>query len=106
MVPGADVREWTFNGYDYLYRFGLRPKVDNFSPSLKRTATGRFRDGDLANILHNATERPAGAFRARGTPLVLRVIEILSIEQARSWGTCSVGLTVCCQSVILIQVIP
>lgn len=62
------------------------------SPSLKRDGKGRFDDGALAKILQDSTEWSAGAFRARGTPEVLRVIEILSIEQARSWGTCSV----CC----------
>ena len=45
---------------------------------------------DLANILHNATETSASAFKARGIPSVLRVIEVLGIEQARSWGVCSV----------------
>ncbi|KAF8892276.1 heme peroxidase [Infundibulicybe gibba] len=35
---------------------------------LQRQEDGTFKDEDLANILHNATEHPAGAFRARGTP--------------------------------------
>jgi hypothetical protein len=38
-----------------------------------------------------AASSPAGAFRARGTPEVFRVVEILAIEQGRKWGTCSVG---------------
>lgn len=58
--------------------------------SLKRGTNGRFDDGDLARILQNGTEWSAGAFKARGTPEVLRVIEILGIEQSRSWGVCSV----------------
>jgi linoleate 10R-lipoxygenase len=62
---------------------------------LKRGKDGRFNDRDLAEILQNATERPAGAFGARGVPEVLRVIEVLGIEQARSWGTCSVRLAGC-----------
>ena len=36
----------------------------------------------------------AGAFGARGTPKVLRAIEILGIEQSRSWGACSVSCMV------------
>ena len=47
---------------------------------------------DLAKILLDATEAPAGAFKARGIPDVLRVIEILGILQSRSWGTCSVSV--------------
>lgn len=58
---------------------------------LQRDENGRFQDGDLAKILLDATEAPAGAYKARGTPEVLRVIELLSIEQGRSWGTCSVS---------------
>jgi prostaglandin-endoperoxide synthase 2 len=53
---------------------------------------GRFRDADLAKILQNATAAPASAFKARGTPEVLRIIEILSIEQGRKWGVCTVRI--------------
>jgi len=70
-----DVRTWTFGG-------------------LTRSEGGRFSDSELANILQNATEWSAGAFQARGSPQVLRVIEILGIEQARSWGTCSVSVVI------------
>ncbi|KZT06596.1 heme peroxidase [Laetiporus sulphureus 93-53] len=68
----TDLREWTFSG-------------------LQRDASGRYNDADLAHILQSATEAPAGAFRARGIPEALRVVEILGILQARSWGTCSLN---------------
>ncbi|KAG6847554.1 hypothetical protein H0H93_007410, partial [Arthromyces matolae] len=58
---------------------------------LKRGADGRFADDDLANILYSATETPAGSFRGRGTPTVLRVVEILSLEQSRAWGVCTMN---------------
>lgn len=58
---------------------------------MKRDANGRFNDAELAEIIINATEAPAGAFRARGTPDALRVVEILGIEQSRLWGTCSLN---------------
>ncbi|KAJ3785898.1 heme peroxidase [Lentinula aff. detonsa] len=67
-----DVRTWTFDG-------------------LKRDTNGRFRDADIAKILQDSTSYRAGAFRARGIPEVLRVIEILGIEQARGWGACSLN---------------
>ena len=60
------------------------------SNSLERDADGRFKDSDLANILYNSTEARAGAYGARRIPEALRVIEMMGIEQARSWGTCSV----------------
>ncbi|KAF7343790.1 Heme peroxidase [Mycena sanguinolenta] len=59
--------------------------------NLTRGADGRFADSDLARILQDATEAPAGAFRARGVPAVLRVMEILGITQARQWGVCTMN---------------
>ncbi|KAF9042906.1 heme peroxidase [Panaeolus papilionaceus] len=72
LIPPADKRKWTFNG-------------------LKRGSDGRFNDDELAKILLDSTEARAGAFGARGTPEVLRVIEIMGIQQSRSWGTCSLN---------------
>ncbi|KAF8878552.1 heme peroxidase [Infundibulicybe gibba] len=66
------------------------PRKRTFA-GLKRGPDGKFLDDDIADILHNATENPAGAFRARGTPAVLRVVEIMGIEQARRWGVCSMN---------------
>lgn len=57
--------------------------------SLKRGPDGRFSDDDLAGILQDATEKPAASYRARGTPGVLKIIEILGMEQARAWGVCT-----------------
>ncbi|KAK7052388.1 heme peroxidase [Favolaschia claudopus] len=72
MRPNPDPRKWTFD-------------------ELERGADGRFHDSDLAEILHNATSWRAGAYKARGIPEVLRVIEVLGIEQARRWGVCSMN---------------
>ncbi|KAI0766618.1 linoleate diol synthase [Trametes elegans] len=68
-----DVSHWTFGG---LQR---DPKTDKFD------------DAALANVLMNATEHPAGAFKARGTPYVMRLHEIMGIEQNRQWGVCSLN---------------
>ncbi|KAF9465406.1 heme peroxidase [Collybia nuda] len=67
-----DVKKWTFGG-------------------LARDTSGRFKDDDLAEIIQNATENIAGAFQARGIPESLRIVEILAMEQAREWGTCSLN---------------
>ncbi|EAU90460.2 heme peroxidase [Coprinopsis cinerea okayama7 len=64
--------EWTFGG-------------------LKRQPDGRFRDEDLARIIQDATECEAAAFGARGTPAVMRLNEIMGIEQSRRWGVCSLN---------------
>ncbi|KAF7356580.1 Heme peroxidase [Mycena venus] len=58
---------------------------------MQRQDNGSFKDEDLANILHNATEHPAAAFRARGTPASMRLHEMMGIEQNRRWGVCGLN---------------
>jgi len=72
LIPNKPVREWTFDG-------------------LKRDASGFFSDDDLANVIQNSTEWRASAFKARGIPECMRIIEIMGIQQARTWGTCSIN---------------
>jgi len=69
----------------------LLPGLDFFQR--KTRVDGRFRDADLAEILQNATQEVAGAFKARGIPECMKVVEILGIEQSREWGVCSVCST-------------
>lgn len=70
--PDPNVRKRTFGG-------------------LARNQSGAFNDEDLARIIHNAIEQRAGAFKAHGIPDVLRVVELLGIEQSRTWGACSLN---------------
>ncbi|KAJ6551508.1 heme peroxidase [Mycena capillaripes] len=72
MIPDPDPKKWTFD-------------------NLERGPDGRFKDSDLAKILQDSTSWRAGAYKARGIPEVLRVIEVLGIEQARQWGACSMN---------------
>lgn len=58
---------------------------------LKRGPDGKFSDDDLANILHSTTADLAGSYGARNTPPVLRLVEIMGMEQARSWGVCTMN---------------
>jgi linoleate 10R-lipoxygenase len=50
--------------------------------SLTRDSHGKFPDEEITRIIQDSTESPGGQFRARGTPEALRIIEILTIEQA------------------------
>ncbi|GBE86547.1 Linoleate 10R-lipoxygenase [Sparassis crispa] len=67
-----DVSNWTFD-------------------ALKRQDDGTFKDSELAGILQAATDHPASAFKARGTPAVMRLHEIMGIESNRRWGVCSLN---------------
>ncbi|KAF8521309.1 heme peroxidase [Gautieria morchelliformis] len=60
--------------------------------SLRRDeTTGRFDDGDLARILQGATADSANAFRARGIPAAFKILETMSVQQARACGVCSLN---------------
>ena len=61
------------------------------SQSLKRQEDGSFSDADLARVLQDATSHPASAFKARGTPAIMRLNEIMGMEQSRRWGVCSLN---------------
>ncbi|OBZ73945.1 Linoleate 10R-lipoxygenase [Grifola frondosa] len=67
-----DVHHWTFG-------------------NLQRQEDLTFNDAALASVLQNATEHPAGAFKARGTPAIMRLHEIMGIKQNREWGVCSLN---------------
>ncbi|KAF9512302.1 hypothetical protein BS47DRAFT_1486396 [Hydnum rufescens UP504] len=92
-IPPADIDSLTDDEINDL-RDDSKP-VDCLRlsiPNLRRDPhTKLYSDDDLARILQRATKVPAGAFRARGVPGVLRVVEILGISQARSWGCCTLN---------------
>lgn len=58
-------KDWTFGG-------------------LKRQADGRFKDTDIAEIIKGCIEEPAHEFGAHGTPLSLKVVDIMGQLQARN----------------------
>jgi hypothetical protein len=72
VMANKDMRTWTFAG-------------------LERNEDGKFKDGDLAKILMDATAHHAGAFKARGTPHIMRTVEIMTITMARRWGVCTLN---------------
>ncbi|KAF7505932.1 hypothetical protein GJ744_012374 [Endocarpon pusillum] len=57
----------------------------------RRKENGRFDDKDLARILAESTEDVAGAFGSKNVPLVMRLIEVMGIEQARKWNVCTLN---------------
>ncbi|KAF7369152.1 hypothetical protein MVEN_00242400 [Mycena venus] len=95
LFEGKDLGSITVEDFTNLAHQKMRPDPDprkwTFGYRLQRCADGQFKDSDLAHILLNATSWRAGAYKARGIPEVLRVIEVLQIEQARRWQTCSMN---------------
>lgn len=58
---------------------------------LDRQTDGSFKDDDLVKILSESIEDVAGAFGARNVPHVLRLVEVLGIEQCRKWKVASLN---------------
>ena len=55
---------------------------------------------DIARLLFESIESPAAAFKARGIPEALRIVEVMGITQARKWRVCTVSYSSyrkCCQ---------
>ncbi|KAH7335533.1 heme peroxidase [Rhizoctonia solani] len=78
LTAQTDVKTWTFHD-------------KNGQPLQRDETTGRFKDSDLAELLHDAAENVSGAFSARNTPEVLKIVEVLGITQARKWGVCTLN---------------
>lgn len=79
------------NVYKYSKEIGNEPSKRNI-PGLQRNEEGKFNDAEMVGILKEAIEEPAASFRARGTPPVLRIIDIMGMNQARNdWGLCTMN---------------
>ncbi|KAG0665214.1 hypothetical protein C6P46_000313 [Rhodotorula mucilaginosa] len=70
---GDDPRKFTFGGFKRTGKDG----------------TGPFRDQDIIATLTNATEWVAGAFKARGIPEVMRIIDCVGMDAARTKWRCA-----------------
>ncbi len=58
---------------------------------LKRNAHGIFNDEEMVQIMTDSTKDVAGAFGPKNVPLVMRLIEVMGIEQARKWRVCTLN---------------
>lgn len=59
--------------------------------NIERDEDGRLNDNALVEILTESVEDVAGAFGANKVPEILRSVEILGIQQARSWNLASLN---------------
>ncbi|KAF8192973.1 heme peroxidase [Pholiota molesta] len=82
---------------DYIRAFKISAPNKNEAPTertfggLVRGQDGHFNDADLARIIFDATEAPAGMFRAHGTPQIMAFIDIRGIRRAREMNTCTLN---------------
>lgn len=60
--------------------------------NFKRGPDGRFDDAELAELIKSCVEEPAHAFGAHGTPVSLKMVDILGMRQAReSFNVCTLN---------------
>ena len=74
--------------YDVMKSYGHKlmttpPKRWTFG-GLERQADGRFKDSDIAEIIKGCIDEPAHEFGAHGTPLSLKVVDLMGQLQARN----------------------
>jgi hypothetical protein len=65
------------------------PIKDRTFAGLERLPNGHFSDSDLSNLLYRATEDSAGFFRARGSPVVMKVMDVMGMMHSRIWKSVS-----------------
>lgn len=57
---------------------------------LSRKEDGYFEDAQLAKLIKDAIESPAHAFGAKTIPEAMKIVECMSMKQARdTWGLCT-----------------
>lgn len=76
---------------EYSKKVLAQSPEDRDFAGLKRDASGRYSDDDLAKIWTSSVADVAGAFGANHVPEVLKQVEILGIVQARSWNLASLN---------------
>ena len=90
LFPGKEPSEVTMP--EFLQTLGKWERGLSSNPqdrpfaNLVRSENGSLNDDSLVTILTEGIEDVAGSFGARGVPAILRAVEILGIQQARSWN--------------------
>lgn len=96
-VFGANVNAGALSMTDFFTGLGRWMATQPSDPAqwpvgtLQRTANGSFPNADLVDLLTIATDNVAGAFGAKNVPAIMKAIEILGIQQGRSWGVATLN---------------
>ncbi len=95
MFPGKDSAQVSMQDFTKVMgeweREIPRNPIERSFAKLQRCSDGSYNDDDLAAIFAKGVEDCAGAFGANHVPKVLRAVEVLGIQQARSWNLASLN---------------
>jgi hypothetical protein len=76
---------------DWEKKLPQEPSQWEFGGMERDKDTGAFDDADLIKIIADSTEDVASAFGPRQVPKIMKLIEILGMEQARLWNVATLN---------------
>lgn len=82
------LRQWLATRGDNPTKWHLDSLDESRYP---RNKNGTFDDEDLAEVLTAATEDVACAFGPRQVPVVMKLVEVLGMQQARAWNVATLN---------------
>lgn len=82
------LRKWVRERGAEPSKWALDSLNENLYP---RNENGTFNDEDLVQVLTEATEDVACAFGPRQVPLVMKLVEVMGMQQARQWNVATLN---------------
>jgi Animal haem peroxidase len=76
---------------DWEKKLPQEPNQWEFGGMERDKSTGAFDDAELAKIIADSTEDVACAFGPRQVPEIMKLIEVLGMEQARLWNVATLN---------------
>ena len=91
VFPGINPDELDLNTFvkglhDWIAKQPKKPEQWTFGNIKRDKKTGAFKDEDLIKIIADSTEDVACAFGPRQVPAIMKLVEVLGMEQARAWN--------------------
>jgi hypothetical protein len=96
LFPNVDPSELTMEQFvkglrDWEKKLPQEPNQWEFGDMKRDKDTGAFDDVDLIKIITDSTEDIASAFGPRQVPKIMKLVEVLGMEQARLWNVATLN---------------
>jgi hypothetical protein len=96
LFPNVDPSKLTMEQFvkglrDWEKKLPQEPNQWEFGGMERDKSTGAFDDADLIKIIADSTEDVACAFGPRQVPKIMKLIEVLGMEQARQWNVATLN---------------
>jgi hypothetical protein len=96
LFPNVDPSKLTMEQFvkglrDWEKKLPQEPNQWEFGDMKRDKDTGAFDDVDLIKIITDSTEDIASAFGPRQVPKIMKLVEVLGMEQARLWNVATLN---------------